>query len=68
MKKFFLALLILFLITVLAGSLTLTYFMIVSLTRWLIKQRRQKQWERKAQQETVPSGSVWPPSPDTSKG
>ncbi len=32
---FFLALLIAFLMTVLAGSLTLTYFMIVSLTRWL---------------------------------
>jgi len=32
---FFLALLIAFLMTALAGSLTLTYFMIVSLTRWL---------------------------------
>lgn len=32
---FFLALLIAFLMTVLAGSLTLTYFMVVSVTRWL---------------------------------
>jgi hypothetical protein len=32
---FFLALLISILMTVLAGSLTLTYFMVVSLTRWL---------------------------------
>ena len=38
----------------------------ISLTRWLLKRSKQKQWE--AQQQATPQEGVWPPSPNVGQG